>query len=739
MQKNRNRAAAIQGGSLHASIWVMLALGVVASPWGRAEAQETQNEQAVHSLDSVQVLGTAEEQMKQALGVSVITSQDIENTPPANDLADIIRRQPGVNLTGTSGSGIRGNNRQIDIRGMGPENTLILIDGVPVRSRNAVRYGWGGDRDSRGDTNWVPVEMVESVEVLRGPAAARYGSGAMGGVVSIRTKGVADKPTGSVTYYTNQPDDSKEGATNRVNLSLSTPITETLGIRAYANWNHTDPDSLNMAEGYNNRFRHAIANGREGVVNKDANVLLAWKPNSTHSFDLETSYSRQGNRYAGDSPFWHDDGIDGLYNSETNVMYRQAVSLTHRGRYDWGDSLLSAAYDVTRNHRQREGLSGSVEGAPGSGGDDLGVFDTARLRTVQLRGEVNVPFAVADVAQVLTVGAEDLRESLNDPGGMRDSLNAQQGSATRARQASQAIYVESNIEASENLTLTPGMRFDHSDTFGSNWSPSLNAEYWLTSAWSIKGGIARAYKVPNLYQATENYVLNSRGMGCWMSNGPCYLVGNPDLKPETSINKEIGVSYDPGDWRFSVAYFRNDYKNKVDAGTTSVGTIGGSQVYQWSNTGKALVQGLEGNLYFRLGESVEWNNNLTYMIDAERRSGRFKDEPLSIIPEFTLNSTLDWSVNQRLSLGATLTWYGVQKPPSLAQTGREMSNQERISPYAIAGISAGYVVNSNLRLRFGISNLFDKRIYRGGNAEDAGAYTYNERGRAYYARITASF
>lgn len=59
-------------------------------------------------------------------------------------------------------------NRQIDIRGMGPENTLILIDGKPASSRNSVRYGWRGERDTRGDTNWVPVEAVERIEVLRG-------------------------------------------------------------------------------------------------------------------------------------------------------------------------------------------------------------------------------------------------------------------------------------------------------------------------------------------------------------------------------------------------------------------------------------------------------------------------------------------------------------------------------------------------------------------------------------------
>ena len=94
-------------------------------------------------LQSTEVLGTAQEELKQALGVSVITAEDIQKAPPANDIAEIIRKQPGVNLTGNSGSGARGNNRQIDIRGMGPENTLILIDGwdVPAPVQDT-RHPW---------------------------------------------------------------------------------------------------------------------------------------------------------------------------------------------------------------------------------------------------------------------------------------------------------------------------------------------------------------------------------------------------------------------------------------------------------------------------------------------------------------------------------------------------------------------------------------------------------------------
>ena len=139
--------------------------GLLSSPVFAQEATEK-------LADDETMLVTAEQVLKQQPGVSIITEEDIQKSPPVNDLADIIRKMPGVNLTGNGASGSRGNNRQIDIRGMGPENTLILVDGKPVNSRNSVRYGWRGERDSRGDTNWVPADQVESIEVLRGPAAA---------------------------------------------------------------------------------------------------------------------------------------------------------------------------------------------------------------------------------------------------------------------------------------------------------------------------------------------------------------------------------------------------------------------------------------------------------------------------------------------------------------------------------------------------------------------------------------
>ena len=117
---------------------------------------------------------TAERQLQQSLGVSKISAQDLEKQPVVNDISDLVRTMPGVNLTDNTATGQRGNKRQIDLRGMGPENTLILIDGRPATSRNSERISMRGERNTRGDSNWVPAEAIDSIEVIRGPAAARH-------------------------------------------------------------------------------------------------------------------------------------------------------------------------------------------------------------------------------------------------------------------------------------------------------------------------------------------------------------------------------------------------------------------------------------------------------------------------------------------------------------------------------------------------------------------------------------
>jgi len=709
-------------------------------------------------LEASSVVATAEEEIKQAPGVSIITAQDIRKRPPANDLSQIIRTMPGVNLTGNSSSGQRGNNRQIDIRGMGPENTLILVDGRPVNSRNSVRYGWRGERDSRGDTNWVPADQVERIEVIRGPAAARYGNGAAGGVVNIITKQPGTQTHGSATVYQSFSQHSAEGATKRVNFGLNGPLTDALSYRVFGNVAKSDADDQDINSGHESRRTGnqvgTLPAGREGVRNKDINGLLSWKLSPEQTVDLEAGYSRQGNIYTGDTQNTNSNAtVRSLVGHETNILYRENYALTHRGDWDFGTSLAYLQYEKTRNRRVKEGLAGGTEGIFSSTD-----FTTNVVRDLTAHGEVSLPLHWG-VDQMLTLGTEWVEQSLGDPnsnvqtttagGAIPGLASSNRSGSSEARIAS--LFVEDNIELFPGTKLTPGLRLDHHDIVGDNWSPSLNLSQVLTDTVTVKAGIARAYKAPNLYQLNPNYLLYSNGQGCYGQTTSCYLQGNADLEAETSVNKELGVEYRKDGVVAGLTYFRNDYRNKIESGLTPVGTaIGGSgttanaSIFQWENVPKALVEGLEGNLTLPLTAALNWTNNFTYML---RSVNKETGDVLSVTPKYTLNSMLDWQASEALSLQANVAWYGKQKPKKYDYHGARVTgtSNNQLSPYALVGVSGTYALTRHLSLTAGIDNLFDKRLYREGNAqgvnniEGAGAATYNESGRTLYTSLTASF
>ena len=713
-------------------------------------AEEKAAEQA--EVDTVYV--TAEKQLQQSLGVSRISKDDIDKRPAVNDISEFVRTMPGVNLTGNTATGQRGNKRQIDLRGMGPENTLILIDGKPVNSRQSERISMRGERNTRGDSNWVPVEEIESITVLRGPAATRYGSGAMGGVVNIVTKKVSKEFKGQVNLYANQPQDSKEGETRRIGFNLSGPIIQdTLGFRIYGNLNKTDADAADINAGHGNDS----AAGVEGVRNKDIAGRLQWKISPAQTLILDSSYSRQGNIYNGDTQ--NSNPRSALVNSladskaETARLYRSAYSLTHDGAWEWGDTKNVISYERTINSHLPEGLAGGPEGSY-TGLD----FVQSRLKNLRFSSEANIPFKLG-VDNVLTVGAEFTDSKLDDPAsnsqgfkdqGKTDAFNGI--SATRGGKASQrnwAAYVEDNISLTDKTHLIPAIRFDHNSASGSNWSPALNFSHQIGENWLVKGGIARAYKAPNLYQTNPDFILYTRGQGCPL-NAPnsvrCYYMGNSNLKPETSINKEIGLEFNKNGWQASATYFHNAYRNKIVIGENIIATSNiGNWLLQWENTPKATISGIEGNLVIPLHDTLKWSNNFTYMHKSEDYQGN----PLSLVPKHTINSTLSWTPNERFDANLTFTHYGRTKPRSVAVNHLEQKgnpragvaalssehNQTQVGSYGIWGINAGYNWNKRVAVRGGVSNLFDKKLYR----TTAGAQTYNEHGRAFYGSLKVSF
>ena len=715
-------------------------------------------------LDTIVVV-SAREELVQAPGLSVISEEAIEKASVSNDISEIVRKMPGVNLSGSSTSGQRGNQRQIDLRGMGPNNTLILIDGRPVTSRNAVRPGRASEQDTRGDSQWVPPSAIERIEVLRGPAAARYGSGSMGGVVNIITKS-PNKKEFSVTGHYEMPESDLEGKDWRTNINMAGPLTDKLSFRTTLGYHDSegdDPyinaDDAQIIDG-NNGPAASVAAGIEGVENIDVRQLFEYAMDAMNTVGFEVNYSNQSNRWAGDSQFQtvNDDLVNALAGQETNKMERYGAALTHRGEYDDASSNSYIEYTRTINERLNEGNGGSTEGqisVPEAGEEYT--WTEATYDTLNAKSEWDIYFD----RHTLTAGAEFRGERLDNP--LVSAVTFDEGfdfgdtetDPAKRDPVSDAYligaYLEDNYQITPDWYLTPGVRFDYHNQAGSNWSPSLNTTWHFSPNWSVKAGASRAFKAPALYQLDPNYIYYTRGNGCPSSiptdERGCYVLGNSELEHETSWNKELTFAYkDDTGLNAGLTYYRNDYDNRIGAGIERVGVVGvvadgvaaDRSVFQWENQGEAIIEGLEGFIKVPVTDTVSWSTNITGNIRSERKD---TGEPLSLIPKFTANTNVNWDITPRWNTDFGVSYYGTIEAPNISvTTGDELSTAKLdLEPYALANVSTRYNLTDAITIGAGIKNLFDKQVRREGTTTNAGARTFNEPGRYYIFDISVDF
>ncbi|MGF6147291.1 Enterobactin outer-membrane receptor [Kingella potus] len=164
-------------------------------------------------------------------------------------------------------------------------------------------------------------------------------------------------------------------------------------------------------------------------------------------------------------------------------------------------------------------------------------------------------------------------------------------------------------------------------------------------------------------------------------------------------------------------------------------------VYRWGNGGSAVLAGLEGNVTLPLvRDKLTWSTNFTYM---SRNKDKRRDNPVSIVPKYTINSTLNWQIIPRWDFNATYTYYGRQQTRSnptrfmdvIYTTGQSVVSKYGLGSYGIFGFNVGYNWKDRVDVRAGVNNLFDKTILRTAGT----ARTYNERRRSYYMDMRYSF
>tara|TARA_R100000935_G_scaffold57756_1_gene92523 strand:+ start:10740 stop:12689 length:1950 start_codon:yes stop_codon:yes gene_type:complete len=625
-----------------------------------------------HELGQVTVTasGHAQQLEDAPASISVITREQIEQRY-YQDATDALRDIPGVIITG-GGSGDRGND--IVIRGMPSQYTLILVDGKPVSTRETRPNGSAGF-----EQDWLPpLQSIERIEVVRGPMSTLYGSDAIGGVINVITRKVAEEWGGAVQLDTIIQDDSRSGDIQQGNFSLSGPLlADTLGLQVYGRASSRQED----------RF----VDGFEEKNLKNLNARLSFTPTDNQDFTLEAGQTKQDRRsligYSAPAT-----GCRGGCTDSDNEYTREVLALSHTGRWDFG---------TTDSYVQREEA------------ENL----TREMKVTNTSAKTALVAPLGD--HLLTVGANFEKEELSD------RTSNQISNRTDVDASKWALFAEDEWMLPGNVSVTGGVRLDDDENYGSHVSPRLYGVWGMAPRWTLKGGVSTGFRSPSLREITPDWGQVSRG-------GDVY--GNPDLEPETSVNKELGLYFNAGrDLQANVTVFHNDFKDKITriACPPSVCPGGpnqfGSDPTYRVNVDEAVTRGVEAAVSTTLARTLDLTLSYTYT-DSEQQSGEYEGEPLNQVPKHLASLQADWCVTSRLSPWLAVRYRGEESQPT---TGPSSSSIVAPSNTLVdAGLA--FKLTPQATLNTGIYNIADKEIFQD-------EYGYVEDGRRYWLGMRVSF
>ncbi|MBR2214575.1 MAG: TonB-dependent receptor [Selenomonadaceae bacterium] len=601
------------------SLAVSLAL---AQPVYAAEDNDSGAEKKTRDI-VVTASRTEQEIAETPSAVEVITSEDLERMG-ANTLTEALRLATDLNITQSS----MGNN--VSLRGMQNNQTLILINGRRVRTEDT------NDSANKYELNRVNMSNVERIEIVRGAVSSLYGSEAMGGVINIITK-KNDKESVTVggdwtTHETDAYFHLSSGKRGRWTTDMDFKYVNT------RNWGYlgSTADVYNYPMGtYTMNTQTTNQFGEHRFFDVDARYEVDKNREINLFFDY-TKEELEALTLTEHVISWYPVrnftvGYRNVFNHERYTAGVGYSGIDKRG--DWE----MRAYHTRFTKGQRMYYTYYSTGRHQPGEEKTDAADNMTFHTTTIDGKRSWQL---DDKNLLTFGGEWRSEKY-------DSTRLGDGSSDTNYAA---FYLQDEWLASKRWLLIPSVRWDYSGDFGSKVTAKLGSNYRLSPVTRFKVNVGSAYRAPT---ASELY------MDWNHVTGGVQIQGNPDLKPETSLNYDLSLESSKGRTSGKISYFRNDVKNLIDYEPT---TAGGT-TYRYINVSNAKIQGVETEIKQRLGDKFSLRASYSYLDAINDDTGdRLANRPrhnakLILAYDDSKNSGItamlwhDWLMSYRYELG----------------------------------------------------------------------------------------
>ena len=752
--------------------------------------QAQQELPAEGELQSVVVTGTFAKNRRtidSESPIDILTSRDLQSTG-SGELATVLSRLlPSLNFARATGADASDAVRPAQLRGLSPDQTLVLVNGKRRYTSAVVNVNGSLGRGSAPvDLNAIPLAAIDHVEVLRDGAAAQYGSDAIAGVINIILKKGAAGGDIEVGYGQTQERDGKQksikgsagfalgddgwvrisaevadrGPTNRAGRDFSNPLEPRYGqvnlrygdaeskpATVFINSEYHLSDNLNWYAfgGYGQRDTSAGATWRAGLV-KDKNG----------QYVTRSSIFPEGFLPIQNSTLTDQSLVTGLRGEAAG--WRWDASL------NYGSNKFKLDLDNTVNFDLA--AASPTHFYVGSLKNEQTVLnlDAAReFPVAYFTGPLTVAVGAEARHEKYTIGAGDAASYTG--GGSQGFAGFRPENAGSHSRHNESIYVNLEAEATKNLSGSVALRHERYSDFGSTTSAKGSARYAFTDALSLRGTVSSGFRAPSLAQqyytiTTTNFQViketnTAIETGTFAVNTPqARALGAQDLKPEKARNYSLGLQFQPSrNFTTTVDAYRIDIDDRILFSANlklsdtlknilaAQGTPVGSGRY-FTNAVDTRTQGVDIVSTYRidlqekdrLDLTVAYNHNKSTVQKIADNPAILTANDLKLIDRQSIDRITVASPKDKFSLAAD---YGfgiwnvhglVTRYGSFTVPQNDAKLDQTYDPQWVLDVSGSVKLSKNWRLVAGIDNVTNRypaQVTSAGNLNNGGTQPYS--------------
>jgi iron complex outermembrane receptor protein len=544
-------------------------------------------------LGMVEVVGSRRQDrtaVESVVPVDIIQVSQLLTTlgqPDVNQMLQYVA--PSFNSNKQSGADGADHIDPATLRGLGPDQTLVLINGKRRHQSSLINlFGSRGRGNTGTDLNAIPISAIDHIEILRDGAAAQYGSDAIAGVINIVLKSNTNEFTGDYTtgvrnstppgkYDVLKENKAYDGMLSQLNGNYGTKIGDKGFVNVtldYSKLDHTfrraDPTKFENGV-YRNKFGDAasenFATYFNSSFNTGENTEVYMFGGYNYRFTDAFAFSRDANEERNVLDIYPNGFDPQIQSIITDKSLSIGMKTLIRGwKVDFNNTFGVNNFHYYVDHTLNSSLLAKSPTRFDAGGFSLAqnttVLDISRLFSGVAKG-LNVAFGVehrietyqiiaGEEASYKTYGHQVFSvdgDTIFRPGGSQGFPGFQPANEVKESRSNFGAYADLELDATKRFTINAAGRVEHYSDFGNTINGKLASRYKISDNLSLRGSLSSGFRAPSLAQLYFNSTFTDIVAGQAIdkiiakNNSPITReLGIPALKQEVSTNAGLGFT-----------------------------------------------------------------------------------------------------------------------------------------------------------------------------------------------------